>query len=67
MAAKGTAKEALKVVMFLGSARENRLCTRVYKFVHEQLVKTGHDVTVLGKVLRLFGSNGDDPVSLAVY
>jgi NAD(P)H-dependent FMN reductase len=46
MAAKEVVKDALKVVMFLGSARDNRLCTRVYKFVHQELIKSGHDVTI---------------------
>jgi hypothetical protein len=53
MAAKEVVKDALKVVMFLGSARDNRLCTRVYKFVHQELIKSGHDVTIFGKLCKL--------------
>ncbi|XP_033127672.1 NADPH azoreductase-like [Anneissia japonica] len=38
------ATKPLKIVLFLGTVRENRLGLRVAKFMQNYLVKTGHDV-----------------------
>eukprot|EP00118_Oscarella_pearsei_P025564 m.308384 g.308384 ORF g.308384 m.308384 type:complete len:218 (+) comp43910_c0_seq1:481-1134(+) len=43
---KMAGKEALKIVMYLGSNRNPRMCSRVAKFVQTALVKTGHEVTI---------------------
>ena len=40
---------ALKVILFLGSVRENRLGMRVAKFMQKQLEDTNHQVTLFGK------------------
>ena len=40
---------ALKVILFLGSVRENRLGLRVAKFMQKQLEDTNHQVTLFGK------------------
>lgn len=39
-------KEPLKVLLFMGSTRDGRMCTRVTEFVNQQLENTGHEVTI---------------------
>ncbi|XP_002732582.1 quinone reductase-like [Saccoglossus kowalevskii] len=46
MASYTVSKLPLKIVLFLGTVRENRLGLRVAKFMVNQLEKTGHDVTL---------------------
>ena len=49
MAAKGAASSALKVVVFLGTVRENNMGTRAAKFVCRNLEAKGFGVTLLGE------------------
>lgn len=44
------ASAPLKIIVFLGTVRENRLGLRVAKFMMNQLTSTGHDATLFGKV-----------------
>ncbi len=48
MAAKEAASSALKVVVFLGSVRENNMGSRAAKFLTATLKKRGHHVDLLG-------------------
>ena len=49
MAGKEAASSALKVVVFLGTVRENNYGSRAAKFMVKKLSEKGHDVTLLGK------------------
>ena len=49
MAGKEAASSALKVVVFLGTVRENNYGSRAAKFLVKKLSEKGHDVTLLGK------------------
>ena len=42
------AKEALKVVVFLGSVRENNFGSRAAKFIVRKLTESGHEPILLG-------------------
>lgn len=48
MAAKEAAASALKVVVFLGTVRENNMGSRAAKFMVSTLKKRGHQVNLLG-------------------
>jgi len=52
MAGKEAAGSALKVVVFLGTVRENNYGSRAAKFVVSKLSEKGHDVTLLGEPLQ---------------
>lgn len=43
----------LKIILFLGSVREGRNCTRVGSFIKKQLEARNHNVTVFGNNLCL--------------
>ena len=49
MAGKEAASSALKVVVFLGTVRENNYGSRAARFMVKKLSEKGHDVTLLGK------------------
>lgn len=49
MAGKEAASSALKVVVFLGTVRENNYGSRAAKFMVKKLSEKGHSVTLLGK------------------
>lgn len=44
----------LKVIVFLGTVKENRLGLRVAKFIMNELQKTNHDATLFGKLPKQF-------------
>lgn len=50
------ASEKLKVVVFIGSVRENRLGTRVAKFVQKALQKKDFEVDVFGTFIYVLTS-----------
>lgn len=45
---KGT-EEQMKVCLFMGSVRRQRLCDRVTKFVQNTLEESNHTVIVVGE------------------
>lgn len=49
MASKDTVSKALRVVVFLGTVRENNYGSRAAKFMVKKLSERGHRVTLLGR------------------
>lgn len=49
MATKETVSKALRVVVFLGTVRENNFGSRAAKFMVKKFRERGHSVTLLGR------------------
>ena len=51
LAAMAVKESALKIVVFLGTVRENNYGQRAAKFITKKLQESGHNSTLLGNVL----------------